>query len=65
MRIDLSPGEWAGVMVTLARDVDRLREDAAHEADGDVRRDLHEQADDMARIAGIIRAAIAEDGSRT
>lgn len=48
MKIDLSPGEWAGVM-------DAVAERASREAD-------HELRDDLWRIARLIRQAIEEDG---
>lgn len=63
MKVELSPGEWAGVM------------DAVHEAARDKRdpllldglrdedvADLREQADDLDRIAGLIREALADNG---
>lgn len=53
MKIDLSPGEWAGVMDAVADRAARETED-------------HELRDDLWRIARSIREAIDADGaSRT
>lgn len=57
MKIDLSPGEWAGVLDVLKLRAKSIR--AYADATGDPQDD--ELADDYERIAGIIREALASD----
>ena len=64
MKVDLSPGDWAGVMAIVAARADTLRDHAVSETNEDERADLHETADDLHRIARKIRDALAENGER-
>lgn len=58
MRIDLSPGEWAGVHDAVLGQALRVKDQPGSRA-----YDL-ELAADLERIAGIIRQALADDGER-
>ena len=63
MKIELSPGEWAGVMNVLHQAAEDMRQAAAVEPIEDFEAaDLREQADDYERIEGIIREALDKDG---
>lgn len=59
MRVELGPGEWAGVLDVLRERAAQLREAPL------VDDEPHELADDYERIAGIIRTALAENGRYT
>jgi hypothetical protein len=66
MRIELSPGDAAGVLACVEAHI----EDERHEADrveglgaADEARDMRESCDDLARVARSLREQIANGGA--
>lgn len=57
MNVDLTPGEWAGVL-----DAVRLRVKVLRAYEPEIGGPDDEAADDLDRIAGVIREAIADNG---
>jgi hypothetical protein len=57
VNVDLSPGEWAGVLNAVMQESRRLQR-----LTDEYETDFREDAEDLARIGRLIREAIAEDG---
>lgn len=64
MRIELSPGDWAGVLDAVRERIDAVRHQAASDESGypDLAQSQREYADDLARVATSLREQIADGG---
>ena len=61
MTVDLSPGDWAGVLATLDQSAGDLDYESSHAATDADALEAHERAEDLRRIVRVIAQALAED----